>query len=105
MTDALTARIALAEGVIAEATACAMAYFARRSSLSVDCKSDAQDLVSEADRGVETLISDRLTRAFPDDSLLGEELGLAPQEGQSVEDAVKDKLEGELKRGLLKLFE
>ena len=36
---------------------------------------------------------------------LTEELGLAPQEGQSVEDAVKDKLEGELKRGLLKLFE
>lgn len=36
---------------------------------------------------------------------LTEELGLAPQEGQSVEDAVKDKLEGELKRGLLELFE
>jgi len=81
LTDELTARIALAEGVIAEATACAMAYFARRSSLSVDCKSSAQDLVSEADRGVETLIRDRLIRAFPDDSLLGEELGLAPGRG------------------------
>lgn len=33
-----------------------------------------------------------------------EELNIAPQEGQSVEDAVKDKLEDEAKRGLLKLL-
>jgi AsmA protein len=33
-----------------------------------------------------------------------EELNVAPQEGQSVEDAVKDKLEDEAKRGLLKLL-
>ena len=36
---------------------------------------------------------------------LTEELGVVRQEGQSVEEAVKDKLEGELKRGLLKLFD
>ncbi len=34
-----------------------------------------------------------------------EELGVTTQEGQSVEDAVKDKVEDELKRGLRKLFE
>lgn len=33
-----------------------------------------------------------------------EELNVTPQEGQSVEDALKDKLEGQAKRGILKLL-
>ena len=37
--------------------------------------------------------------------VLEQELGVTPKEGQSVEDAVQDKVEDELKRGLLKLLE
>ncbi|RVV99187.1 inositol monophosphatase [Mesobaculum littorinae] len=81
MTEDLTARIAFAETVIAEASARALSYFERRSDLSVECKSDAQDLVSEADRGVERVIREELSSAFPNDSMLGEELGLAPGRG------------------------
>jgi AsmA protein len=36
---------------------------------------------------------------------LEEELGVSRQDGQSVEDAVKQKVEDELRRGLLKLFD
>lgn len=37
--------------------------------------------------------------------ILEQELDVSPKEGQSVEDAVQDKVEDELKRGLLKLLE
>ena len=36
---------------------------------------------------------------------LEEELGVSRQDGQSVEDAVKQKVEDELRRGLFKLFD
>ncbi len=77
MTEGLAARVAAAEEMIAEASERAMAFFERRSDLSVACKTDPQDLVSEADRDVEALIRDSLAHRFPGDGFLGEELGLS----------------------------
>ena len=47
-------------------------YFDRLTSLAVESKSHL-DLVSEADRAVERLVSDRLRAVFPDDGVFGEE--------------------------------
>lgn len=58
-------------------------------------KLNFQDEIDAREDEVRKRAEDRVT----------EELGVERQEGQSVEDAVKDKVEDELKRGLLKLFE
>ena len=45
----------------------------RPREIEIDTKSSGSDLVSEMDRGAETLIVDLITAARPDDSILGEE--------------------------------
>ncbi|WP_323770659.1 inositol monophosphatase family protein [Antarctobacter sp.] len=55
----------------------ALRYFNDRDSLIVDQKGD-QDWVSEADRNVEILIRERLSAAFPDDGIVGEEQDRKP---------------------------
>ncbi len=45
----------------------------RPLDLSIDTKSSGSDLVSEMDKGAETLIVDRVTSQRPDDAILGEE--------------------------------
>ncbi len=45
----------------------------RPGNLSIDTKSSGSDLVSEMDRGAETLIVDLITASRPNDSILGEE--------------------------------
>ncbi|MFO5197631.1 inositol monophosphatase family protein, partial [Salmonella enterica subsp. enterica serovar Typhimurium] len=50
-------------------------YYRRRASLPIEWKG-LQDFVSEADKKTEDLIVERLSRLFPDDSILGEEGGL-----------------------------
>jgi myo-inositol-1(or 4)-monophosphatase len=77
VVSGLEARLALAETVAREAGALALDYFHRRETLVVEFKRDLQDVVSIADREVETLIRDRFSEAYPDDGLLGEEYGLA----------------------------
>ncbi len=72
----LTARIELGGAIVRDAAVMALDYFNRRETLTIDTKKNAQDLVSEADRNVETLIRDGLAEAFPDDGMLGEEHGL-----------------------------
>jgi len=75
MTDrALEVRLLTACAVLREAGHLARDYFARREQLDVELKG-VQDLVSIADREVEALIRTRLSTAFPDDGLLGEEHG------------------------------
>lgn len=69
-------RIKVAEGVARAAGALALDYFNRRDALVIETKRHVTDLVSEADRTVETLIRDALAEAFPQDALLGEEHGL-----------------------------
>ena len=52
-------------------------YFASISDLAIERKG-AQDLVSNADRDVETFIRTALAQAFPQDGIVGEEYGNAP---------------------------
>jgi myo-inositol-1(or 4)-monophosphatase len=88
----LADRLALAEDLAVEAGALAYGYFRRRDTLSVEAKRNLQDMVSEADREVETLIREALGKAFPDDAQLGEEHGLT--EGSSGLTWVIDPIDG-----------
>ncbi|AZZ92432.1 inositol monophosphatase [Hahella sp. KA22] len=65
-----------AEAILREAGELALSYFSQRASLRVERKA-RQDLVSEADRNVESLIRRRIQALCPDDGLFGEEFGLA----------------------------
>ena len=65
-------RLAIAEAVAREAGQLAMRYYRRRGQLDIVQKG-LQDLVSEADREVETLIRTRLAALCPDDGFVGEE--------------------------------
>jgi myo-inositol-1(or 4)-monophosphatase len=68
----LDKRLEVAESVIREAGEVAAFYFARRELLAIDRKG-LQDPISAADRECEALIVGRLTQAFPEDGVLGEE--------------------------------
>jgi myo-inositol-1(or 4)-monophosphatase len=70
----LDLRLLTARAVAAEAGKLAYDYFSRRGQLEIERKG-MQDLVSVADRAVEDLIRERLSDAFPEDDLLGEERG------------------------------
>jgi myo-inositol-1(or 4)-monophosphatase len=70
----LDLRLLTARAVAREAGTLAYEYFSRRAQLEIEHKG-MQDLVSIADRAVEDLIRERLSDAFPDDDLLGEEGG------------------------------
>ena len=72
----LISRLAHAEDVAGRAGDLAYRYFGERATLRVEVKRNLQDMVSEADREVETLIRSELARVFPDDAQLGEEHGL-----------------------------
>ena len=75
MTPAdLDARFRFADALAVEAGALALDYFRRFESLTVRSKG-LQDMASEADLAVETLIRERLAAAFPQDAFLGEETG------------------------------
>jgi AsmA protein len=58
-------------------------------------KQNFQEEIDAKEQEVKQKVEERVT----------DKLGVDRQEGQSVEDAVKDKVEDELKRGLRKLFE
>jgi myo-inositol-1(or 4)-monophosphatase len=65
-------RLAAAEAVAREAGSLARRFYEGRDSLEIERKG-AQDLVSKADREVETLIRHRLASLFPEDGFVGEE--------------------------------
>ncbi|MTI00386.1 inositol monophosphatase family protein [Roseibium sp. RKSG952] len=69
----------------------ALQYFRQLDTLQVSEKGH-QDLVSEADRDVETLIRLELEKAFPDDGVVGEEHGA--REGTSGYTWVIDPIDG-----------
>ena len=71
----LDTRFTLARAIAREAGAMALDYFNRRDSLVIETKRDLQDVVSIADRNVETLIRERVEAALPGDGFLGEEFG------------------------------
>jgi myo-inositol-1(or 4)-monophosphatase len=70
----LDLRLLTARTVAREAGKLALDYFRRRAQLEVELKG-MQDVVSVADRAVEDLIRARLSGAWPEDDLLGEEGG------------------------------
>ena len=71
-------RLAAAIEIARRAGALALERFHARDSLVIEQKRHATDLVSDADRDVETLIRQALSEAFPQDAQLGEEHGLSP---------------------------
>jgi myo-inositol-1(or 4)-monophosphatase len=80
MTSVVTSyetRQRFAEDMAREAGTVALEYFTRRETLVIETKKDPQDVVSIADREVETLIRNRIAETFPNDGVLGEEYGLA----------------------------
>lgn len=72
--DELGLRLRVAEEAMRMASERALALFREHASLTVERKG-LQDVVSRADREVEALLRDRIGRAFPRDSFLGEEYG------------------------------
>lgn len=79
----LNRRLEVARDAIRAAGALAADFHARRASLAIDRKG-VQDVVSEADRACEALIVARLTAAFPDDGILGEEGGSSNEGAAAV---------------------
>lgn len=89
---ALAARFALARTLAAEAGAMALDYFGRRDTLVIETKRDLQDVVSIADRNVETFLKQRVAEIYPADGFLGEEFG--HDEGGSGFTWVVDPIDG-----------
>lgn len=88
----LMARLAQTETVARLAGARAYDHFRSRDNLVIETKRSLTDMVSIADREVETLIRDALQSAFPEDAMLGEEYGHTP--GQSGLTWVVDPIDG-----------
>lgn len=89
---ALSARFALAKSLAADAGAMALDYFNRRDTLVIETKRDLQDVVSIADRNVETFLRQRVAEIHPEDGFLGEEFGFV--EGRSGFTWVVDPIDG-----------
>lgn len=93
LTDSdLQARLGVMEQIAREAGALALRHFRSRDLLQIETKHSLSDMVSLADREVETLIRDRLLSQYRDDALLGEEHGLTP--GRSGLTWVIDPIDG-----------
>lgn len=75
MSDPIDDRFALAQNIASEGGELALRFFNARDTLIVEDKVNPQDMVSQADREVEILLRKRITEAFPDDAILGEEGG------------------------------
>lgn len=90
--DGLEQRFMLAKALGDEAGAMALDYFSRRDSLVIETKRDLQDVVSIADRDVETMLRERVAAAFPDDGFLGEEHGY--DEGNAGYTWIVDPIDG-----------
>lgn len=74
MHDDLVARRDQGVDIVQAAAMTAKRYFRDISKLVIESKGK-QDLVSDADKGVETQIREALSAAFPEDGILGEEHG------------------------------
>lgn len=70
----MSAKLALASQITAQAAEMALGFFNRRDSIEVSSKR-TQDFVSEADVAVEQFIRAQLAQHFPQDAIIGEELG------------------------------
>ncbi|MGL4241029.1 MAG: inositol monophosphatase family protein [Beijerinckiaceae bacterium] len=75
ITHDVEVRYLAALGLAQEAGAVAMSYFTNRDRLGVSMKG-AQDWLTAADGAVEKHLRARIAAAFPNDGVLGEEMGL-----------------------------
>lgn len=80
MNDPIQQRLVVGREIATEAAALGLDYFRRRDALKIESKGP-QDLVSQADRAVESFIRDRLAAYFPLDAIHGEEFGRSAQAG------------------------
>lgn len=88
MTDAeLSARTEFARRLARDAGALALRYFRREIDFVAEAKGP-QDFVSAADHAVEALIRQGLQKAFPADTVLGEEAGGEPGRNLWVVDPI-----------------
>lgn len=92
MSDISAKRLDVAVDLALRGGALALDYFHRRDALLIETKRHVTDLVSQADREVETLIRQGLSEAFSSDSQLGEEHGLS--EGSTDFTWVIDPIDG-----------
>jgi histidinol phosphatase-like enzyme (inositol monophosphatase family) len=83
-------RMNLAVEIAREAGDFTLRYF-RRDSLQIERKADRSP-VTEADRGAEQLLRDRISKHFADDGIIGEEFGTTP--GTSGYEWVLDPIDG-----------
>lgn len=72
------ARHRAVQAIAREAGALALDYFLNRETLVIEDKAGPQDVVSIADRNVETLIRERIAVRFPEDGIMGEEHAPVP---------------------------
>ena len=86
-TAELSARAQFARRLARDAGALAQRYFRREIDFVAEFKGP-QDFVSAADHAVEALIRERLLRAFPEDTVLGEEAGGEPGHNVWVVDPI-----------------
>ena len=88
--------LACMRSAFTQGEACALRYFhemERHGSLQVQTKADASP-VTRADKETEAAIRAEIRAAFPDDSLLGEELGTAAGSGSDAALWVIDPIDG-----------
>ncbi|MGY4750620.1 inositol monophosphatase family protein [Pannonibacter sp. Q-1] len=86
-----TQRMEFAVGLARRAGALGLDYFRKLETLTIINKGH-QDLVTEADRNVETLVRDEIAAVFPGDGIVGEEHGRV--EGASGYTWVIDPIDG-----------
>lgn len=91
-SDPRVQRAALADALARDAGAMALDYFRDRTSLAIDNKRNAHDIVSAADREIERMLRAGIAVAFPDDGVWGEEFGR--QAGRSGFEWVIDPIDG-----------
>jgi myo-inositol-1(or 4)-monophosphatase len=85
-------RLALAKNIARSAGARARRFLTRPAGVVAEEKASSQDLVSEADRAVETYLRRMISRSFAQDGIVGEEAGST--HGQSGFDWVIDPIDG-----------
>ncbi|HXU50770.1 MAG TPA: inositol monophosphatase [Casimicrobiaceae bacterium] len=89
----IAARFAFARDIAREAGALAMSHYRRPGGLAVESKG-LQDVVTVADRAVETTLVARIAKAFPGDVVLGEEGGYSAAYDGSAPLWVIDPIDG-----------
>jgi len=74
INNEMSVRLAKASQIAAQAAELALGYFNRRDDIQISSKK-VQDFVSQADVAVEQFIRAQLAEHFPQDAIIGEELG------------------------------